>query len=433
MSAPPDSDATAGRILVVDDDESIRFAIQRSLRRLGYEVAEAADGEAGLQQISTFDPHLVFLDLRMPGIDGHTFLRRLKSLGTKTSVVVMSGRGEMDDVVDVLRAGSVDYLKKPWSPSDLMAAVTRGFDVWEKRQSVASAGTPGPAAAVEQKGRQSRFDEVVARARAGDIRLPTIPAVLSDLRALMLQPEASLSEVARRIESDPQLASEVLRIANTAYYARLGRSHDLRTAVGRVGFRQTYTLVETIFASGLWKVSDPVARQMLSAIWKRSLAQAVTMRAITEMVATRGEISSDTAYLIGLFSEVGASFLVSVASECGGLATEGDASLRAAMHEHHAALGASILQRWKFAPQITAAVREHHGASAGAGSNPYWPVAVIGGDMADDLVRDSTTTAERRDRSFVASRMADLGFSEPLRRKVLEDVKAEFLSLSQVS
>lgn len=424
-----------GRVLVVDDDELVRIAIERGLKRLGYEVTHAADGQEGLEKLAAARPQVVFLDLRMPGIDGHTFLRRLAGSAIMPAVVVVSGQGDMDDVVDVLRAGAVDYLRKPWVPAELLAAVTRGFEAFERRSAgappdtAAHAGVPGPSSAQGNSTPRSLRD-ILDQIKAGDIRLPCVPSVITELRRLMAQPETALKDVVAHLERDAQLAAEVLRLSNSAYYARNGRNSDLRTAVSRIGFRQTYTLVETIFASGLWRVSDQTARRMLTSIWRRSLAQGLAMRAVTDMIAVRGELSSDTAYLIGLFADAGASFLVWVASQVSAPLPSPD-SLKSTIQETHAEIGALILQRWQFGATVSAAVRAHHSSTPGAGSNPYWPVVVVGSDLADELVSDDPTAREPLDRSLVGSRAAELGVSGPLRSRLLIELKKEFEELAR--
>jgi hypothetical protein len=77
--------------------------------------------------VAASPPDVVLLDLRMSGIDGHTFLRRLEALGATLPVVVMSGTGTMEDVVDVLRAGAVDFIHKPWTRDELAGALSRAL------------------------------------------------------------------------------------------------------------------------------------------------------------------------------------------------------------------------------------------------------------------------------------------------------------------
>src|SRR5262245_31891254 len=119
---PRPGETAREKVVIVDDDHMIRAALRRALGRLGYEVVEANNGETGLALIASAQPEVVITDLRMPGVDGHTLLRRLAALPASPGVVAISASGTMEDVIEVLRWGAVDYLKKPWTPAELAAA-----------------------------------------------------------------------------------------------------------------------------------------------------------------------------------------------------------------------------------------------------------------------------------------------------------------------
>ena len=125
VQGPPQQQAL---VLVVDDDVRIHKALRRDLERLGYRVIHAMSGLEGLGVVGQAHPDVILTDLRMPGIDGHTFLRRLRGHGCGAGVAVTSGNGDVDDLIEVLRGGAVDYLKKPWSDLDLYAAMRRALD-----------------------------------------------------------------------------------------------------------------------------------------------------------------------------------------------------------------------------------------------------------------------------------------------------------------
>src|SRR5260221_7919666 len=97
-------------VLVVDDDAAVSAALERSLKRLGYDVLVAIDGADGFEQALRARPAVVLSDVRMPGIDGHALLRRLTRSGLQASVILMSGQGDVDDAIGALREGAVDYL-----------------------------------------------------------------------------------------------------------------------------------------------------------------------------------------------------------------------------------------------------------------------------------------------------------------------------------
>jgi two-component system, OmpR family, alkaline phosphatase synthesis response regulator PhoP len=111
------------RILIIEDNANLAFGLSRSLEGEGYEVRSAEDGTAGLALARSFDPHLILLDLMLPGIDGHTLLRTLRAEGNDTPVLILTARGEEADKVFGFRLGADDYVTKPFGLAELLARV----------------------------------------------------------------------------------------------------------------------------------------------------------------------------------------------------------------------------------------------------------------------------------------------------------------------
>jgi two-component system, OmpR family, KDP operon response regulator KdpE len=110
------------RILVVDDEEQIRRALQRALVARGYEVEAAVDGRDALDTFGEVRPDLVVLDLNLPDIDGIEVTRRLRSWSS-VPILVLSVREEEADKVAALDLGADDYLTKPFGVPELLARV----------------------------------------------------------------------------------------------------------------------------------------------------------------------------------------------------------------------------------------------------------------------------------------------------------------------
>jgi two-component system OmpR family response regulator len=109
--------------LVVDDEESIRDVAGTSLELAGFEVRTAADGYAALRAIDDFAPHLVLLDVNMPGVDGFEVVRRIRAAGHATPVVFLTARDGVEDAVSGFGAGGDDYVTKPFHLKVLLARV----------------------------------------------------------------------------------------------------------------------------------------------------------------------------------------------------------------------------------------------------------------------------------------------------------------------
>ncbi|MFL7811123.1 MAG: response regulator [Anaerolineae bacterium] len=109
-------------ILVVDDEPSIREVVSLYLRRAGYEVVVAADGQAALEALEAHPPDLVVLDLMLPKVDGIEITRQLRA-GGDTPIIMLTARRDETDRILGLEMGADDYVVKPFSPRELVSRV----------------------------------------------------------------------------------------------------------------------------------------------------------------------------------------------------------------------------------------------------------------------------------------------------------------------
>jgi DNA-binding response OmpR family regulator len=130
------------RVLVVDDDTTVRDVVRRYLEHAGYEVELAGDGEMALKLMSAREPDIVVLDLMLPGIDGIEVCRRVRQRGS-TPVVMLTALGEEEDRIAGLQIGADDYVTKPFSPRELVLRVESVLRRVGERSSVRGAVTDG--------------------------------------------------------------------------------------------------------------------------------------------------------------------------------------------------------------------------------------------------------------------------------------------------
>lgn len=112
-------------ILVVDDEKNIRLTVSQSLEPLEIPVQTAVNGEEALQKLKEETYGLVFLDLKMPGIDGMVVLRRIKEEWPKTRVIIITAYGTIESAVESMKLGAVDFIQKPFSPDDIRELATQ--------------------------------------------------------------------------------------------------------------------------------------------------------------------------------------------------------------------------------------------------------------------------------------------------------------------
>jgi DNA-binding response OmpR family regulator len=111
------------RVMVVDDDLTVREVVVTYLRAAGYDVGEAADGESALTGLRAERADLVVLDLMLPGIDGLEVCRRIRATGNDVPVIMLTALGSETDRVVGLERGADDYVTKPFSPRELVLRV----------------------------------------------------------------------------------------------------------------------------------------------------------------------------------------------------------------------------------------------------------------------------------------------------------------------
>ncbi len=111
------------KILVADDEESIRSIVTEVLRDEGYEVEMVADGTAALERVKQGDIHVVITDIRMPEMTGIELLENIKAFNSDIEVIIMTSHASTDTAIQAVRLGAYDYLTKPFEDLDIIPAV----------------------------------------------------------------------------------------------------------------------------------------------------------------------------------------------------------------------------------------------------------------------------------------------------------------------
>jgi two-component system, NtrC family, nitrogen regulation response regulator NtrX len=116
------------RILVVDDEAEIRRSVRMILEYEGYDVIEAASGPDGVALAERESPDLVFLDVKMPGMDGLEALQRIKAANEAVPVVIISGHGTVSTAVEATKAGAFDFIEKPLPSERILVTIRNALD-----------------------------------------------------------------------------------------------------------------------------------------------------------------------------------------------------------------------------------------------------------------------------------------------------------------
>ncbi len=145
------------RVLVVDDEENIRLVLRTLLKKHGYEVEVAEEGEGALTALDTFDPDVILTDVRMPKMGGMDLLAALRAKQHPATVIVMSAYGNVDLAIEAMKAGAYDYVSKPFKPDEIVLALRKA----EERETLRRENR----ALREQIQKESQFESILAKSR----------------------------------------------------------------------------------------------------------------------------------------------------------------------------------------------------------------------------------------------------------------------------
>lgn len=380
------------RAFVLNPSAEERAAIEASLSKLDVECASFAEEAAGLEKALAERPEVLLCELEGDGFDGARVLSRLADSNANVAFVGLCGRVELQEVLRLFRDGAVDFVKKPYTEPELHAAVQRALEVQRRRAPMYAApevqereGDGAPASEV--------FALVLQRVRKGQIKLPAVPAIITELRQKLVSINCRMDDIVALVQRDQMLATDVLRLATSAIYGNLKGKPDLRTAITRVGFREMLQLVDTVMAHRFFRMQDPALQGAVAALWRMSLARAYFMRALAEACKVAPPPSSDRAYLCGLLADIGASFLLRVLVElpAGRRPPSADACLAFAA-AHHEALGESLLGAWGLDPVVAKVAGTHHRARTTEAS-PYGALAIVASSLAEKVLGEADRLA----------------------------------------
>jgi len=195
------------RILIVDDEESIRTSLQRLLEYKGYATGLAEDGLRGLDMLSEDAYDLVFLDIKMPRMDGIEVLQRMRERFEDLPVIMITAHGGSQTAVECMKLGAYDFLEKPWEQERLLAIVRNGLLQREQKRQIVELRRTHPA----------RDDMVGESAAMHDIRDTISRVAPTEARLLITGENGSGKElVARALHEQSRRAGAAFVEVNCA-------------------------------------------------------------------------------------------------------------------------------------------------------------------------------------------------------------------------
>ena len=322
------------KVLFVDDEPLVLEAIERMLFDVAgnWQIETATSGHAALEKLEAAPFDVIVTDMRMPGMDGAALLAEVHARYPSMARIVLSGQTEQEHAFRALGTAH-QFLSKPCSPKMLTEVVKSAFEL--------RALTPN-----------NRVAELASSVQ----RLPPMPRIHNKILETISSPTGSLRDAADLVMQDPGLTAKVLRVVNSAFFARGSIVRDIRTAVGRLGLDLLHAIVLTErAASGV-----PVAK--LERMQRAALAAASLACRLVSVEEQR------TAYTAALLCDIGTLVLEQGAPDEVAAVKEHAAEVGLPLHvaekellgSSHADVGAYVLGLWGVPQVIVDAVLGHH-------------------------------------------------------------------------
>ncbi|WP_316205477.1 sigma-54 dependent transcriptional regulator [Bradyrhizobium sp. SZCCHNS3004] len=191
-------------VLLIDDDEDMRWVMRNILVGAGFTVAEADAGGAGLAAASLRMPDAVLLDMRMPGLGGDEVLRQLRRLAPDLPVIIVTGHGSIPGAVSAMQSGAFEYITKPFRNEHLMDIVRRALKGW------------GSADRRRRSGVAATLTEAMGRSQAIEDLICQVQAVVSTDYSVVIQGETGTGKeiVARCLHQHGRRAEQPLVVVD---------------------------------------------------------------------------------------------------------------------------------------------------------------------------------------------------------------------------
>ncbi|MCP8884098.1 sigma-54 dependent transcriptional regulator [Devosia sp. XJ19-1] len=264
-------------VLIVDDEDMVRTALEQWLRLSGFDTATAANAQEAMAVIDDRHPHIVLTDVRMPGLSGLDLLRSIAERGLPTEVILITGHGDVPMAVEAMRAGAFDFLQKPYVPDQLVNSISRAAEQARLKRELADLRRKLDGGETELATRLVGASRVMQELRRSALELAAIPADI-----ILLGETGTGKEVVARCLHDfsPRAKGPFVAVNCAAIPAELIESelfgHEAGSFTGASGQR----IGKFEYANGGTLLLDEIESMPL-------LAQAKVLRVIQEREVER--------------------------------------------------------------------------------------------------------------------------------------------------
>ncbi len=344
-------------LLLVDDEPHVLASLRRLLRKEGWQLLLAGSGREGLDLLAANRVDLVVSDMRMPQMDGATFLKQVRCQYPQVTRLVLTGYAEREAVRRAFdEAGIHEMIAKPWDDEELKG-ILRGF--------------------LQQQECQEREARGLHALLSHLGPLPVLPQAYFEVRNLLDgEEDPSVEAIARAILREPAMAAKLMQVANSTFFGQRRHVENVERAVTVLGLALVHGLV---LAHSVFQVLEVRQIEGFSheALWRHSLACGLLARQIAQRLSW-SQPQQEAATLAGLLHDLGKLVLASAFparyARVIRRVRQGKRSIAAAEREvlgvTHAAVGGHLAEWWNLPLPLAEAIRWHCRPAASPQPNP---------------------------------------------------------------
>jgi HD-GYP domain-containing protein (c-di-GMP phosphodiesterase class II) len=206
------------------------------------------------------------------------------------------------------------------------------------------------------------FAEILKKFKAGKINPPVMPQVVREMQTVIQQPKSSPEELARVIEKDPVISLRLISVSNSPIYRGISEIRNIKTAIPRLGLKETLNVVMTIANKSLYETEDVKYKILMDKLWVHTLACAYGSKLIAKTLKLD---DLEKYFLMGLTHDIGKTLLLKAFSEVSQGRSLNIDAIEANLQEAHIGLGGMLLKRWGFDAEFINVITHHEDAEFG--------------------------------------------------------------------
>jgi putative nucleotidyltransferase with HDIG domain len=332
-------------VVVVDDEPSILMSLRSLFHRQPVEFQEFSDCQEALKYLVNRTPDIIISDMRMPEMNGITFLSEVAKISPTSARFLLSGYEDKGIIIDAIAGGIAQlYILKPWEDQELLRIVQNTLSAREL---------------LRERNLQAIIQNITM--------LPSPPHIQTKLRQVFSKQSPSIREVAVEVEQDPAMVARIMRIANSVFIGARNPITTIQDAVTFIGidYLQSMILGMEMFRH-FEKSGDAETLKQLEELWHHAVNRAQIGRIVAEQWKEFQQ--PQLAYITCLLLDIGLMVRMQLVPD------QHNHFIRLASDLHlpldraepkvfdidHAEVGAALLRFWNFPEQISEAVAHHH-------------------------------------------------------------------------